>query len=881
MARVVILELDVAQESRVLSPVETALRSDLKVMTLGLASLARTIVRQKSRCRFLSEGDANTRFFHLQACHRRRKNYLHSFQHEGALFSTDEAKSGAVFDYFNRVFGNHFQRSHSIDLERLDLPRLDLSTLAAEFSDGEIMHAVLETPVDRAPGPDGFTGRFYRAAWTVIKADVCAIFRALWAQDWRSFYLVNAANMVLLPKKDVPQGLKDYRPISLMHSFSKLFSKALALRLSPFMDRLVHANQTAFIRGRRIHDNFRSVQLYCRWLHAGRRPCTLLKIDIAKAFDSVSWTFLLQVLERLGVPLACRDWVSAMLSSASTKVLVNGRLSRRICHARGLRQGDPLSPLLFVLVMEVLSSLIREADRRGLLTPLPGDQFKHRLAVYADDVVLFLAPSPSDFTCVKSILELFAGASGLLTNVDKCMLSPIRCSEEQVAAVRAVFPCQLSPFPCRYLGAPLSLRRLSRADEQQFVDAVARRIPTWKAGLITAAGRLTLAQSTLSAIPVHVSITCVLSPWAIGQIDKRRRAFIWAGAESVAAGKCKVAWTSVCSPRAFGGLGIPNLRTLGFALRLRWEWQRRQPDAPAWARLPSKESKVVLAMFDASVSVVLGDGTSAKFWTDRWLPEGRVQSFAPNLFRAIGRRFLSVSVREALAARTWVRHITGAPTVHVLVEYVLLWERLESVALRPDVRDRLVWRWSADGAYSSSSAYKAFFHGLSSLPGARQLWRAAVPPKVKFFAWLALRGRIWTAARRRRHGLQADDSCALCDQEAETADHLLLSCVFAREVWDRLLRRAHIWLDTPTGVSPFVDWCLSSRKRLPRELRRGFDSLALLVAWSLWKERNRRVFDAAASSVDDVVKGVIAEGGLWVAAGFKPLQAFVAPATSE
>jgi len=344
MARVVILELDVAQESRVLSPVETALRSDLKVMTLGLASLARTIVRQKSRCRFLSEGDANTRFFHLQACHRRRKNYLHSFQHEGALFSTDEAKSGAVFDYFNGVFGNHFQRSHSIDLERLDLPRLDLSTLAAEFSDGEIMHAVLETPVDRAPGPDGFTGRFYRAAWTVIKADVCAVFRALWAQDWRSFYLVNAANMVLLPKKDVPQGLKDYRPISLMHSFSKLFSKALALRLSPFMDRLVHANQTAFIRGRRIHDNFRSVQLYCRWLHAGRRPCTLLKIGIAKAFDSVSWTFLLQVLERLGVPLACRDWVSAMLSSASTKVLVNGRLSRRICHARGLRQGDPLSP---------------------------------------------------------------------------------------------------------------------------------------------------------------------------------------------------------------------------------------------------------------------------------------------------------------------------------------------------------------------------------------------------------------------------------------------------------------------------------------------------------------------------------------------------------
>ena len=183
------------------------------------------------------------------------------------------------------------------------------------------------------------------------------------------------------------------------------------------------------------HDNFRSVQLYCRWLHKGSWPCVLLKIDISKAFDSVSWTFLLQVLECLGFPLAFRDWVSAMLSSASTKVMVNGRPGRTIYHARGLRQGDPLSPLLFVLVMEVLSSLIREADRRGLLAPLPGGHFGHRLAVYADDVVLFLAPEASDFLCIKSVLELFAGASGLLTNVSKCLLSSIRCSDEQIAAV--------------------------------------------------------------------------------------------------------------------------------------------------------------------------------------------------------------------------------------------------------------------------------------------------------------------------------------------------------------------------------------------------------------------------------------------------------------
>ena len=138
-----------------------------------------------------------------------------------------------------------------------------------------------------------------------------------------------------------------------------------------------------------------------------------------------------------------------------------------------------------------------------------------------------------------------------------------------IQAVQEVFPCRLQDFPTKYLGAPLSLSRLSRADEQVLVDAVAARIPTWKAGLLTSVGRATLTQTTLSAIPVHVSICCSLSAWTIGEIGKRRCAFLWAGTDSVAGGKCKVAWPIVCLPKDHGGLGLPDLRVLGFALRLR------------------------------------------------------------------------------------------------------------------------------------------------------------------------------------------------------------------------------------------------------------------------------------------------------------------------
>lgn len=171
--------------------------------------------------------------------------------------------------------------------------------------------------------------------------------------------------------------------------------------------------------------------------------------------------------------------------------MVNGRPGRRICHARGLRQGDPLSPMLVVIVMEVLNALILAADQAQQLTPLLGDRIKFRSSIYANDLVVFLAPNTQDFSSIRAILDLFAGASSLVTNFDKCIISPIRCSDEQLAAILSVFPYNLAPFPCRYLGALLSLHKLRQAEEQPLVDAVVARIPMWKAGLLNDSGRLT------------------------------------------------------------------------------------------------------------------------------------------------------------------------------------------------------------------------------------------------------------------------------------------------------------------------------------------------------------------------------------------------------
>ena len=206
-----------------------------------------------------------------------------------------------------------------------------------------------------------------------------------------------------------------------------------------------------------------------------------MKLDITKAFDSVSWPFLLEVMRNLGFgPIWC-DMISGLLASSSTQILLNGSPGERIVHQRGLRQGDPLSPMLFILVMDVLSHLITKASDEQLLQPLARRALQHRISLYADDVVIFLRPSASDIEITLDILQLFGEASGLKTNVQKSSVMPIQCTEEDKLVLQEHLPCQISEFPCKYLGVPLSPLKLTKAQIQPIIEKIGDRLPGWKA----------------------------------------------------------------------------------------------------------------------------------------------------------------------------------------------------------------------------------------------------------------------------------------------------------------------------------------------------------------------------------------------------------------
>ena len=691
---------------------------------------------------------------------------------------------------------------------------------------------------------------------------------AFWCQDMRSFHHLNDAYMVLLRKKDNPEEIRDFRPISLIHSFGKLVTKCMANRLAGVLDRLVLRNQSAFIKGRSIHDNFQAVQLACKAVHATKKPCVLLKIDIAKAFDTVSWEFLLDVLQHMGFGLRCRNWVATALSSASTRILLNGKAGRRVCHARGLRQGDLLSPMLFVIAMDVLNHFFKWIEDQGFLSPTPGIG-SFRVSLYADDLVLFVTPHRRDLEVVKATLQIFGLASGLFSNLDKSVATPMHCSDEDMLRVQSVLACGVQQFPCRYLGIPLSVYKLKRADEQPLVDKVAARIPGWKGQLLNAAGRTALISATLSAVPVHTMIAVCLSPWAVKAIDKARRAFLWAGTESVGAGRCKVAWPTCSRPKQLGGLGISDLRRAGVALRVRWLWRERSE-----GRASAQADPAALALFSAAAVLNLGNGRSTLFWKDRWLDGQCIKDLAPAVFQAVKPRKRNVTVAEALQNDVWVRHLRGPVTAQLLLEISRLFDRLVDINLSSEP-DTFRWGLTADGEYSAASAYGAMFLGSSATVGAKQLWKTRAPPRVRFFVWLILHGRCWTAERRFRHGLQNSDVCIICDQSSETMDHLVLGCVFSREVWGILLRRLHLG-HLVIGEQPVIDWWLQARKTMDKPFRAGFDSFFFLMAWNLWKERNARTFQRVQRTASRLANDIQQELNLWCSAGYRGLSALAA-----
>ncbi len=472
--------LDRAEEGRPLSGLECILRPQLKMRYEELCLLEEIKWRQRSRVQWLKVGDSNTKFFHRRANCRRNLNRITNISDGSSSLSDSVDIANHLLWFFRNQLGVKIIPGASIDLHLLyGGEALDLSPLHAPFSAEEVLRAVSSSPPEKAPGPDGFPMLFYQQFWDIIKDDVLGVFEGYFSGAI-NLASVNTSWICLIPKKSETSTARDFRPISLVHSLLKLLSKVLAARLQRCVQSLINPLQSAFIKGRHILDNLFCAHFLVHHLQSTKTPAVVLKLDFERAFDHVNWHFLKDIFLARGFGDRWIGWIDGLLSSASTAVLLNRVPGNFFSCERGLRQGDPLSPLLFILCVDVLFRMLQAAVDADLLPAVKLGELKFHSLQFADDMLLFFDGTIESAAVIKLILDGFSACSGLKINFRKSSITPINLMSEQAASLGAFFTCPLKEFPLSYLGLPLSPRNLRKEDFLPLIEKLNGRLAGWK-----------------------------------------------------------------------------------------------------------------------------------------------------------------------------------------------------------------------------------------------------------------------------------------------------------------------------------------------------------------------------------------------------------------
>jgi hypothetical protein len=396
-------------------------------------------------------------------------------------------------------------------------------------------------------------------------------------------------------------------------------------------------------------------------------------------------------------------------------------------------------------------------------------------------------------------------------------------------------------FPIKYLGLPLSTRRLRKVDFQPQIDKATAKLSKWRGRNLTQARRVCLTKAVLSSQPVYL-LTVIKPPKEVlEEVDMIRRRFLLAGDKAISGGKCKVKWTKTTSPKEYGGLGVLDLDKFATALRLRWLWHEWTSTDNPWVGMETPCTESDKVFFSRCTSISLGNGRKADFWNSAWLLGQRPKDLAPLLYNFTRRKKRSVA--EALRDSTWIRDLnyrTGF-TTSLLLQFVVLWNLLAPVQLNANLEDTISWTLTRHGEYTAASAYKAQFVGLTKTPALASIWPTWAPPKCKLFAWLFLQNRVWTSDRLARRNWDHSPSCPLCRRTMETSLHMVCECCYTRRIWATAaawtgLRHLHPdeW---PQNESVLQWW--SSVTALPDIPRKGVRSFVLLVLWEVWLEKKR------------------------------------------
>eukprot|EP00253_Pinus_taeda_P029408 PITA_29408 len=775
--------------------------------------------RIKSRAIWLKAGDENTRFFHNYAKGRKSKNTIWRLKDE-------EGREVGSFPELSGLGKRHFQNIFADQGE---------ATIA------EVFRTVQSFPrfVEEDEAED--------LTIPVTKEEIEAAMKLMEITDvvedsrqkgviYRPF---NSRFIALIPKKDDPESFEDFRPISLCNCIYKIISKVIALRIAPILSRNISMEQFGFLDGRQIHEAIGVAQEVTHSIKTKKKKGVVLKIDLSKAYDRISWLYLRMLLTHIGFSYPFVSWIMGCITNVSFAVLVNGAASSFFNSQRSLRQGCPLSPLLFLLVAEGLSRLIHKARREE---KVKGIEVAINLYIthllFVDDILIFTNGSHNELKEFKCIFDLFLKATD----------------------------------PFKYLGFWLKPAVYKKVDWNWLIAKIESRISHWSFRWLSRAGRLTLIKSVLSAIPVYWAALTWIPKGVMEKIRRICCRFLWTGSKE-SLGLPWVAWDKVGRPKEWGGWGIKRSPDFNISLAAKSGWRlismenlwtrvvKRKYIDPIpmdeWIRSQNKKTKNSSAIWKATVeafSVIeqglawkVGDGKQIRIGRDPWVGCNEAFALSPGLLRHLDTKgILTLNQVERVGQSTiWGQAWKDDEALGLNARWKNEWEGFIKELQRTNVRikdepDCLMWAQSKSGEYSPKDGY-SFLMGKKGWGcpewWAKEIWKLKCPTKARLFFWCIMKRKVPTWDTLQARFLAGPGCCPLCKSDEESINHLFNACAFARKIWEEVMLLLKIkaqWGPDPLEVS-WKKWWQSYPEGNMR-------NLPLIFAWGVWLTRNKSLF---------------------------------------